>query len=113
MVAPYTSQGTLRGFDQNVNCILEDSRERAFAPDGPMTEAALGLYIIRGDNMFVFEQFHRNHIAPRVQRPHLSFCVFFRLNASHSAVIGELDEGLDAQTDWEQIRADALKPVVH
>ncbi len=30
-----------------------------------------------------------------------------------SAVIGELDETLDSQTDWTAIRADALKPVVH
>jgi hypothetical protein len=30
-----------------------------------------------------------------------------------SAVIGELDEHLDSQTDWTEIRADSLKPVVH
>ena len=74
------AQGTLRGFDQNVNCILEDSRERMFATDAAMVEVVLGLYIIRGDNI---------------------------------AVVGELDEAVDAQTDWDVIRADPLKPVIH
>jgi hypothetical protein len=79
-----------------------------------MTEAALGLYIIRGDNMFVFIKTQYRRIAsPRSKFSPHRFTHIFHSIASNSAVIGELDEGLDAQTDWEQIRADALKPVVH
>ena len=43
--------GTLRGLDQAINVILEGSHERVFAEDSGVTQNALGLYIIRGDNM--------------------------------------------------------------
>jgi U6 snRNA-associated Sm-like protein LSm8 len=42
--------GTLRGFDQAVNLILDECHERVYKPDGIESEA-LGLYVIRGDNV--------------------------------------------------------------
>jgi U6 snRNA-associated Sm-like protein LSm8 len=45
-------QGTLRGFDQFANVIIEDSHERVYSAQG-MEKVPLGLYVIRGDNMYV------------------------------------------------------------
>jgi len=45
--------GLLKGFDQTVNLILEESHERVFSSDQGVEQVALGLYIIRGDNVAV------------------------------------------------------------
>jgi hypothetical protein len=47
------SQGSLKGFDQTTNIILEQSHERVFSEDKGVIQNVLGLYIIRGDNMLV------------------------------------------------------------
>ena len=44
-------QGTLKGFDQTVNLILDESHERVFSSGSGVEQVMLGLYIIRGDNM--------------------------------------------------------------
>lgn len=44
-------QGTLKGFDQTVNIILDESHERVFSSGSGVEQVLLGLYIIRGDNM--------------------------------------------------------------
>jgi small nuclear ribonucleoprotein (snRNP)-like protein len=46
-------QGTLKGFDQTVNVILEDCTERTYDPVQGVEQVPLGLYIIRGDNLYV------------------------------------------------------------
>lgn len=43
--------GTLRGFDQAINIILDDSHERVFSSTNGVEQVLLGLYIIRGDNV--------------------------------------------------------------
>ena len=43
--------GTLKGYDQAVNVILEHSHERVFSLDEGVQQNPLGLYIIRGDNI--------------------------------------------------------------
>lgn len=43
--------GALKGFDQAINIILEQSHERVFSEDTGVIQNVLGLYIIRGDNM--------------------------------------------------------------
>ncbi|EDO48838.1 predicted protein [Nematostella vectensis] len=45
--------GTLKGFDQTVNVILDDSHERVFSSGSGVEQVVLGLYIIRGDNIAV------------------------------------------------------------
>jgi len=42
--------GTLKGFDQTINLILDDSHERVYASTG-VEQVTLGLYIVRGDNV--------------------------------------------------------------
>jgi small nuclear ribonucleoprotein (snRNP)-like protein len=45
-------QGKLKGFDQNVNVILVESQERVFSTTEGVEIVPLGLYIVRGDNMY-------------------------------------------------------------
>ncbi|KAH8070812.1 mRNA splicing protein [Aureococcus anophagefferens] len=82
--------GQLRGYDQVTNVILDECHERVFSLDAGVEQVVLGLYIIRG--------------APRRARTR---------RRDNIAVIGEVDIELDAQTDFSELRADALKPVTH
>lgn len=45
--------GTLLGFDQVCNIVLDKSIERVFAPNTGVQVVNLGLYVIRGDNIAV------------------------------------------------------------
>ncbi|CAG0881573.1 unnamed protein product [Darwinula stevensoni] len=45
--------GTLKGFDQTINLILDDSHERVYSSSQGVEQVVLGLYIIRGDNVAV------------------------------------------------------------
>ncbi|XP_002739308.1 U6 snRNA-associated Sm-like protein LSm8 [Saccoglossus kowalevskii] len=45
--------GTLKGFDQTINLILDESHERVFSSSQGVEQVVLGLYIIRGDNIAV------------------------------------------------------------
>eukprot|EP00245_Coleochaete_scutata_P006411 TRINITY_DN20836_c0_g1_i1.p1 TRINITY_DN20836_c0_g1~~TRINITY_DN20836_c0_g1_i1.p1 ORF type:complete len:100 (-),score=16.22 TRINITY_DN20836_c0_g1_i1:524-823(-) len=45
--------GTLKGFDQATNLILEESHERVFRKEQGVEQLVCGLYIIRGDNIAV------------------------------------------------------------
>ncbi|VDP27378.1 unnamed protein product [Soboliphyme baturini] len=45
--------GVMKGFDQTVNVILEDSCERVFSSQQGIEQVPLGLYIIRGENVAV------------------------------------------------------------
>ena len=47
----------LQGFDQLVNLVLEDSHERVYSESNGVERVPLGLYIIRGDNVYVFFSF--------------------------------------------------------
>ncbi len=43
--------GTLRGYDQATNLILDDAHERVYQDDAGVETIPLGLYVVRGDNM--------------------------------------------------------------
>ncbi|CAB4031684.1 U6 snRNA-associated Sm LSm8 [Paramuricea clavata] len=45
--------GLLKGFDQTINLILDESHERVFSSTSGVEQVVLGLYIIRGDNIAV------------------------------------------------------------
>ncbi|KAI3419658.1 U4/U6-U5 snRNP complex subunit lsm8 [Globodera pallida] len=45
--------GLMKGFDQTVNVVLEDSHERVYSLDSGVAQIPLGLYIVRGDNVAV------------------------------------------------------------
>lgn len=46
-------QGLLKGFDQKVNIILSDTEERVFSKTDGTEVVPLGLYIVRGENVWV------------------------------------------------------------
>ncbi|XP_067000723.1 U6 snRNA-associated Sm-like protein LSm8 [Anabrus simplex] len=72
--------GTLKGYDQTINLILDESHERVYSSTQGVEQVVLGLHIIRGDNV---------------------------------AIVGEIDEALDARLDLSTIRAEPLNAVVH
>ncbi|KAF7404893.1 U6 snRNA-associated Sm-like protein LSm8 [Vespa mandarinia] len=72
--------GTLKGFDQTINIILDESHERVYSTTQGVEQVVLGLHIIRGDNV---------------------------------AIVGELDDEMDARLDLSAIRADPLSPITH
>ncbi|CAG9830659.1 unnamed protein product [Diabrotica balteata] len=43
--------GTLKGFDQTINIILDESHERVYSTTSGVEQVMLGLHIIRGDNI--------------------------------------------------------------
>ena len=49
----YLHQGTLKGYDKNVNIILEDSQERIFSTDSGTEIVELGVFVVRGDNICI------------------------------------------------------------
>ncbi len=58
MVSVITSDGrnfvgTLKGFDQTINLILDDTHERVFSVNAGVEQVVLGLHIVRGDNIAV------------------------------------------------------------
>jgi len=63
-------QGVLKGFDQCINVVLDDSFERVFSLKEPVEAVELGLYIVRGDNMYALSfhpcRGHAGHTADGV-----------------------------------------------
>ena len=45
--------GTLRGFDQTINIILEKTHERIYSTEHGVVQNDLGLYLVRGDNISI------------------------------------------------------------
>ena len=45
--------GTLKGFDQQINLILEDTHERVYSTNAGVEQVVLGLHLVRGDNIAV------------------------------------------------------------
>ena len=43
--------GELRGFDKNVNIVLDKSHERVFSTDKGVVKKPLGGFVVRGDNI--------------------------------------------------------------
>ncbi|KAL7288691.1 U6 snRNA-associated Sm-like protein LSm8 [Trichogramma pretiosum] len=72
--------GTLKGFDQTINLILDESHERVYSTNRGVEQVVLGLHIIRGDNV---------------------------------AIVGEVDDEMDARMDLSVIRAEPLSAVAH
>ena len=43
----------MAGFDQKSNVVLSESKERVYSPDEGVEEIPLGLYLVKGDQMYV------------------------------------------------------------
>ncbi|CAM9574435.1 unnamed protein product, partial [Heterosigma akashiwo] len=57
--------GLLKGYDQATNVILGGCHERVFSPDAGVEQVALGLYIVRGDNIAVVGELDEGRRMPR------------------------------------------------
>mmetsp|Transcript_1349 Transcript_1349/g.2086 ORF Transcript_1349/g.2086 Transcript_1349/m.2086 type:complete len:97 (-) Transcript_1349:67-357(-) len=57
--------GLLKGYDQATNVILGGCHERVFSPDAGVEQVALGLYIVRGDNIAVVGELDEDADATR------------------------------------------------
>ncbi|GFG40434.1 hypothetical protein Cfor_01603 [Coptotermes formosanus] len=53
-------QGTLKGFDQTINLILDESHERVYSTNQGVEQVVLGLHIIRGDNVAIVGELDEN-----------------------------------------------------
>ena len=44
----------MAGYDQKSNVVLSDSKERVYSMEEGVEEIPLGLYLVKGDQMYVF-----------------------------------------------------------
>ena len=49
----YLTRFRFQGFDQLINLVLEDAHERVYSENAGVEQIPLGLYIIRGENVYV------------------------------------------------------------
>lgn len=107
--------GVLRGCDQTNNLVLEDCHERMFSPQARVHAGVLLLRL--GD-------FGPPTLSPWCadaclsHSPHQSgveqvpLGLYF-VRGDNVAVVGEVDEDLDANTDLSALRAQPLRPIRH
>ena len=48
----------MAGFDQKSNVVLSDSKERVYSMEDGVEEIPLGLYLVKGDQMYVLLSLH-------------------------------------------------------
>ena len=91
-------KGVMAGYDQKSNVVLSDSKERVYSMDEGVEEIPLGLYLVKGDQMYALSTF-----------------IFFSLITlslnENRVLIGEIDEPLDQSVDLSTIRADPLPAI--
>lgn len=87
-------QGTLKGCDARANIILADCVEREYSLDEGVNMIPLGLYMIKGDNLYVFT-------------PSLYSLVL----TDFRVMIGEVDADKEASLDYKSIRAEPLNEI--
>lgn len=90
----------MAGFDQKSNVVLSDSRERVYSMEEGVEEIPLGLYLVKGDQMYVIIADKRHRLA--LLTPAVLLC---------SVLIGELDEAADQAADLSTIRAEPIPPI--
>lgn len=56
-----TVEGKLRGYDPRTNVILSDCVEREYSTDQGVEMIPLGLYMIKGDNVYVSLPYSRRY----------------------------------------------------
>lgn len=88
----------MKGFDQTTNLILTQSHERVFSIERPVSVVQLGLYIIRGDSMYV---------------NFLFFYSRFTIIMYIRALVGEIDEEKEETIDYEHLKALPINPIIH
>lgn len=77
--------GKLEGFDQTLNIILSSTVERVFSLEAGVESIDLGVYVIRGDNMYIYK------------------C---KINAR--SMVGQVDQKLDDEIIWKDLKASPI-----
>jgi U6 snRNA-associated Sm-like protein LSm8 len=91
-------QGIMAGYDQKSNVVLSDSKERVYSTEDGVEEIPLGLYLVKGDQMYDLSPACTSHL--------------YQETYSHSVLIGEIDQAIDESADLSSIRAEPL-PAIH
>lgn len=89
----------MAGFDQKSNVVLSDSKERVYSIDEGVEEIPLGLYLVKGDMMYV-----KKRVFPPSYHE-------LQVHAYHSVLIGEIDDALDNAVDLSTIHAEPIPPI--
>jgi U6 snRNA-associated Sm-like protein LSm8 len=104
------SQGVLAGYDQKSNVVLSDSKERVYSMEEGVEEIPLGLYLVKGDMMYVAsEHSPSTPLSPSILL--LSSTPRVHHVPYSSILIGEIDEERDRTIDLSTIRADPIPPI--
>ncbi|RDX42440.1 hypothetical protein OH76DRAFT_1488649 [Lentinus brumalis] len=103
--------GVMAGFDQKSNVVLSDSKERVYSMEEGVEEIPLGLYLVKGDQMYVTLSVRRSVLGMSPQRAAPRMRYHTRLTEARSVLIGELDEAADKAVDLSTIRAEPLPPI--
>lgn len=90
--------GVLKGFDQLTNLVLYNCLERVYHPDAPVEELELGIYLLRGDNMY-YIHIYLVYIFKSVN--------YFKF----SVLVGEVD--VDVDRSMSGIEALPINPVIY
>lgn len=81
--------GTLRGYDALGSLVLSHCIERIFSSDAGVEEVPLGVYVLRGDSMYV------------------------PIADSHSSLVGDVDVERDRKIDWSSLHAEPIPITKH
>lgn len=84
----------MAGYDQRSNVVISECKERVYSIEEGVEEIPLGLYLVKGDMMYV--------LMPRFFVPSL-----WRV----SILIGEIDDAIDQSVDLSTIRAEPIPPI--
>lgn len=77
---------------------MDDSYERVYSPRG-VQQVPLGLYIVRGDNVYVTICF--------------CFVQYLQFLIISRAVVGDVDEELDKKINYAALKSEQIPPIVH
>uniref|UniRef100_I1PYJ8 U6 snRNA-associated Sm-like protein LSm8 n=1 Tax=Oryza glaberrima TaxID=4538 RepID=I1PYJ8_ORYGL len=114
--------GTLRGFDQATNIILDESHERVYSTryvlincdllPGLLSNALIGSLV---QNSAISNKFLSWCLKVCCQHEGVQQLVLglYIIRGDNISVVGEVDEELDARLDLSNLRAHPLKPVIH
>jgi hypothetical protein len=92
--------------------LLQDARERVFAPDAGVETVPLGLYIVRGDSMYVLTlpYLYADMAALRCLAASLANCPVMWFHAC-SSLIGEVDEATEQGIAWDGVKGHPVGPI--
>lgn len=74
---------------------MSDCVERRFSMESGAVDTPLGVYLVKGDQMYV-------NLDPNMP---------FNLTSPDSCLLGEVDDAIEQATDWSKIHAEPLPPM--